>query len=74
MYTWDKAIFCKLTKRNCKKKEEKNTNKQNTQYNIIEHQIHKIANKHYYKTVMCCNARSPTLWSSKINLFTLFNT
>jgi len=35
MYTRDKDIFCKLTKRNCEKNEEKNTNKQNTkiQYN-----------------------------------------
>ena len=37
-------------------------------YNISEHQIHKIANKHYYKTVICCNARSLTLRSSKINV------
>ena len=23
MYTWDKAIFCKLTKRNCEENEKK---------------------------------------------------
>jgi len=58
MFTWDKAIFCKLTKRNCEKIKRKTQTNKTQKYNISEHQLHKIANKHYYKTVICCNARS----------------
>ena len=58
MFTWDKAIFCKLTKRNCEKNKRKTQTNKTQKYNISEHQLHKIANKHYYKTVICCNARS----------------
>ena len=74
MYTWDKAIFYKLTKRNCEKMKRKTQTNKTQTYNISEHKIHKIANKHYYKTVICCNASSLTLWSSKINLDRLFTT
>ena len=45
MYTWDNAIFCKLTKRNCEENEKKAQINKTQKYNISEHQIHKIANK-----------------------------
>ena len=73
MYTCDNLLQIYKMKL-WKKWREKHKQTKHTQKTISEHQIHKLANKYYYKTVICCNARSLTLWNSKINLDRLFNT
>ena len=49
-------------------------NKHHKKYNKNEHNIHKFANKHSYKTVICCNVRSLTQCSSKLYVYRLFTT